>query len=61
MHHMKVDVVLDEVGVCIDRTVDGIECRLSVNGVMGVDRSVEPLGVDMTFRVELHGPLGLPN
>jgi hypothetical protein len=58
---VKVDVVLDEVVVCIDRNAGDIGHRLSVNGVMGVDRSVGLLGVGMTFQVGLHGPLGLPN
>jgi hypothetical protein len=61
---VTVDVVLDEVEVCMNRiavAVGDIGRRLSVNGVMGVDRFVGLLGVDMTFLVELHGPLGLPN
>lgn len=58
----NLDVVLDEVVVCTDRTaVGGIGRRQSGNVVMLVDRSVGPLGEGMTFQEELHEPLGLPS
>ena len=58
----KVDVVLDEVVVCTDRiVVGGTGRRQSESGVSSVDKSVELLGEDMTFREELHGPLGFPS